>query len=293
MKRSGPVDKTVEEITEVFEDADSIIRERDKPEDPEEEDEPEESLSNYLPVSKRKTTITKHNHFSLGYSELHEQADWVAYELTRLNIIKDNVDRTNNFREDPKVESESASLKDYRGSGYDRGHLCPASDMNFDLTAMSETFYMSNISPQLAGFNRGIWKELEMCVRDWSYANQHLYVVTGPVLPKRCRTKIGPNGVCVPKYYYKVLFDYRLPEQKMIGFVIPNEKSDKPLDEYMTDVDEVEALTGIDFFPELDHRLERKLEANFNPSRWLFDEERFQMRVGTWNKNINSYRESY
>ncbi len=112
------------------------------------------SAQDLLPTS---TTgqIVEHTYFTLSYSEDHEQAEWVYYELTPM-LINGTQARTDNFRPDPKVSTVSAQLSDYKGSGYDRGHLCPAGDMKLNKTAMSETFYLSNMSPQEASFNRGI-----------------------------------------------------------------------------------------------------------------------------------------
>ena len=109
-----------------------------------------------LPIS---TTgeIVKHKYYTLSYSEKNEQAEWVFYLLTKANSVG-AVERGNNFRPDPSVPTGSASLLDYRNSGYDKGHLCPAADMSFNAQAMSETFYLSNMSPQVPSFNRGIWK---------------------------------------------------------------------------------------------------------------------------------------
>jgi endonuclease G len=90
--------------------------------------------------------------------------------------------RKDNFRSDPKVKTGSAALSDYKGSGYDRGHLAPAADFKWSATAMSESFYMSNMSPQVPGFNRGIWKNIESTVRNWAVENDEIYIVTGPVL---------------------------------------------------------------------------------------------------------------
>ena len=104
--------------------------------------------------------IIKHQYFTLSYSEPHEQAEWVYYKLTP-QLINGTQSRTDNFRTDPMVTSGSAQLNDYKGSGFDRGHLCPAADMKINRDAMSETFYMSNMSPQHPSFNRGIWKKLK------------------------------------------------------------------------------------------------------------------------------------
>ena len=204
----------------------------------------------YLPES---TTgqVVGHNPYTLSYDEQHEQAEWVAYELTA-SKVNGSYDRTDNFRRDPKVETGSASLADYKGSGYDRGHLAPAADMSYSRTAMSESFYLSNMTPQEAGFNRGIWRQLESQVRDWARNNGSIYVASGPVLSGNYKEEIGPNDVSVPTHYYKVILDYdKGSKSKAIGFILPNEKADQSLKEYATTIDAVERRTGIDFFHEI------------------------------------------
>ncbi|GAH82191.1 unnamed protein product, partial [marine sediment metagenome] len=128
-----------------------------------------------------KDDIIRHTAYTLKYKEKYEQAEWVLYKLTA-ERVKGSYKRTNDFRPDPMVKTGSATLSDYKGSGYDRGHLAPAGDMKWSTTAMSESFYMSNMSPQNPGFNRGIWKKLEGQVRTWATDNEEIYIVTGPVL---------------------------------------------------------------------------------------------------------------
>ena len=165
------------------------------------------------------------------------------------------------------VSTGSASLADYSGSGYDRGHLCPAADMTLNKTSMSETFYLSNMSPQLAGFNRGIWSSLEEQVRKWALEYSKLYVVTGPIFKDNIAS-IGINKVTVPGYFYKVLYDGK---NRMIGFILPNASSSKSLVQFTVKVDEIEQKTGIDFFSGLDDKLENQLESNINTDNWSFN----------------------
>ncbi len=221
---------------------------------------------NYLPTSTT-NQVVKHTYYTLSYSEKYEQAEWVAYELTD-EMVKGQTERTDNFREDPLVLTGSATLEDYKGSGYDRGHLCPAGDMKINQTAMSESFYLSNMSPQKPDFNRGIWEKLESQVRKWAIENKHLYIITGGVLKGDLPT-IGVNKVGVPKYYYKVVLDYTEPEIKEIGFILPNEKSIKQLYEYVISVDSIENLTGIDFFPALPDDIEEELESAVDANKWF------------------------
>lgn len=207
--------------------------------------------------------VVRHTYYTLSFNERHKQANWVYYR-PRLKTGKEGAPRTNNFREDPKVATGSAKPSDYTGSGYDRGHLCPAGDMTLSKEAMSETFYMSNMSPQEPAFNRGIWKQLEEQVRRWG-KREPIYVVTGPVF-KQMKGKIGSSRVSVPGHYYKVI--YSPSRRQMIGFVLPNEKSRKTIEEYVVAVDSVERLTGIDFFPQLPDTLENRLEARSEYGKW-------------------------
>ena len=152
-----------------------------------------------IPMMKGDIPIIRHLGYSFQYSEKHEQAFWVAYELTKKETEK-AFERTNEFIPDPSVSTGTATVGDYSKSGYDRGHLAPAADMGWSAQAMKESFYFSNMSPQEPGFNRGIWKKLEEQVRTWAKAYDSIYVVTGPVL-KDGLVQLGPNGVSIPKYY--------------------------------------------------------------------------------------------
>ncbi|MFN5333694.1 MAG: DNA/RNA non-specific endonuclease, partial [Bacteroidota bacterium] len=150
-----------------------------------------------IPAHHKHDTIIFHTGFAFLYNEKHEQASWVAYQLTReeTNSI---YSRTNKFIPDPLVKSQTANDNDYLGSGYDRGHLAPASDMGWSATTMTESFYYSNMSPQVPSFNRGIWKKLEEQVRTWAIEYDTIYVVTGPVLKDSLPT-IGKNKVSIPE----------------------------------------------------------------------------------------------
>lgn len=177
--------------------------------------------------------------------------------------------RTDDFREDYKVKTGSASQSDYKGSGYDRGHLAPAADFKWSSTAMSESFYMSNMSPQHPSFNRGIWKKLEGSVRNWADDNGEIYVVTGPILSGSFST-VGSNQVSIPNYYYKVILDYKEPEIKGIGFILPNQKLNSSLQSYAVTIDEVERRTGIDFYHSLPDEMENQIESTIDVNKWSF-----------------------
>ena len=221
-----------------------------------------------IPKTNAKDQVIIHTGYSLLYNEKHEQASWVAYELTKEETDK-RFARTNKFIPDPDVNTGSANDKDYKGSGYDRGHLAPASDMGWSSTTMAESFFYSNMSPQVPSFNRGIWKKLEELVRTWAIENNSIYIVTGPVL-KNGLTTIGADKVSVPKYYYKVILDYGEPSIKGIGFIVPNSGSKVSLQNYAVSIDSVEKVTGIDFFPLLVDKEEGIIENTFCINCWTW-----------------------
>ena len=225
------------------------------------------NVFNYLPSS---TTgvIIKHDGYQLSYNEEHEQAEWVAYSLSKNDIVYNDFKRPY-FINDPKVKTKSANWRSYKKSGYDKGHLCPAADKRYSKAAHDETFYTSNISPQKHDFNAGIWNRLEQKIRYWAKKNQHLYVVTGGILKPGLKT-IGKNKVSVPTEFYKVLLDYSQPEIKAIAFLFPHEESKKPLYDFIVSIDALEEKTGIDFFPELPNAIETELEASSNYKNWSF-----------------------
>lgn len=222
----------------------------------------------FLPTS---TTgqIVHHDNYSLSYSEMHEQAEWVAYELKKSHLLNTNFKRPY-FEIDKAVKTGAAHWRNYKQSGYDRGHLCPAGDRRFSKEAHDETFLTSNISPQNHQFNSGIWNTLEQKVRYWARKYDGVFVVTGGVLKGRMET-IGDEDVSVPNEFYKVLIDTNSGKTKMIAFLLPHKDSNKPLYEFVVTVDELERLTGIDFFPELDDKTEIRLEASSSYKEWNFN----------------------
>jgi len=219
-----------------------------------------------LPKTNAGDIVITHTGYSFLYNETCEQADWVAYELTA-DETKMVSTRTDKFMVDPAVKTGTANGRDYSASGYDKGHMAPAADMGWSQTAMAESFYYSNMSPQVPGFNRGIWKRLEELVRTWAVENESVYVVTGPVLTVGLPT-IGYDKVSVPRYYYKVILDYNSPELKGIGFILPNTSSSRPLQDYAVTIDSVERFTGIDFFPQLPDSDERLIESTLTLQSW-------------------------
>jgi endonuclease G len=217
-----------------------------------------------IPAPSNTCEIVKHKYYTLCYDEPYEEAKWVAYKLTKEEATG-HLPRKDAFRADPSVTTGSATPADYTKSGYDKGHLCNNQDMSFDPLAQSETFFMSNMCPQLHSFNAGIWLTLEKKVRQWANQDDTVDVVAGPILHSGLKT-IGQDKVAVPDYFYKVILAYTGKAHEVIGFIFPHEKATKPLKDFAVPVDSVEKVTGIDFFPSLpdseEHALESKVELN-------------------------------
>lgn len=238
--------------------------------------------------SNRKGKTYYHEHFTLSYSEDDEQSEWVAYELTREESYG-KLQRKELFTEDPTIHTESAQPYEYRNSQYTKGHLAPAGDMKFDKEAMEQCFYMSNVSPQEKEFNAGVWNDLEQQVRHWARKFGKVYVITGPFLPKKVKKEnklsyVEQDGdtiksdITIPKFFFKIIFDYSYKgKEKMIAFIMPNEKIDNPdkqgdsfdyLFDYATTVDNVEAQTGLDFFTNLPKEDRKRYESTLDIKAW-------------------------
>ena len=212
-------------------------------------------------------TIVHHVGYSVSYNHKFKQANWVAYQLTALETVK-VVDRQNKFKADPLIYETNLAI-DYLKSGYDRGHLAPSADMTYSESSMLESFYYSNMSPQAPLFNRNIWNDLEELTRTWAKEYDSLYIVVGPILGDNLSV-IGPHKVAVPKFYYKIILDNQKSKEKCIAFLMKNEDSNLALKSFVVTIDEIELLTGIDFFPKLDASLGKSLESKKCVECWTW-----------------------
>jgi endonuclease G, mitochondrial len=216
--------------------------------------------------------IIRHFAYTLEFADHYKQPAWVGYMICRSRVESSEVPRSDDFRPDPAVHHGSATSQDYARSGYDKGHLAPSADFRWAIQAQSESFFMSNMSPQKPGFNRGIWKQLEDQVRRWTKDFDTLYIVTGPVL-RQGLPGIGSSNVAVPEYYYKVVLDYKPPITEAIGFIMKNEGSKEPLSSFAVTVDSIERVSGIDFFPALPDPVETVAEARVDLAFWRLNVE--------------------
>lgn len=218
-------------------------------------------------ISGRAERVITHRGYTVSYNCDWKIPNWVAYEITDYEV-DGNEERSDKFVPDPMVPKNlSATTNDYKNSGYDRGHMAPAADMKWDEQAMKESFYLSNICPQLHNLNAGVWKDLEEQVRDLAAQKGSIYVVCGPIVSTDYQT-IGENNVAVPSAFFKVLLQKEKDKIHTIGFVYENKSGKRPMSSYARTVDEIEEITGIDFFATLPDEIENKVEAEVDFSKW-------------------------
>lgn len=222
-----------------------------------------------------------HSAFCLVYDEEHEIARWTAHIISH-EIINGAVSRTNDFRIDSLIKTGSAEEVDYfittekddgtlkyDGFGYDRGHLAPSADFRWSPVALSESYFYSNMSPQLPEFNRELWADIESFMREYVYNNpgKDLFIVTAPVLtsdlPKLTRSK---NNVSIPEYHYKIGVD--MQSKKGIAFSVSQKNTGYPIESYVVSIDSIEKITGINYFPTLSAEDEKLIESNSDISQW-------------------------
>lgn len=236
---------------------------------------------NGLPKLEQGEQIIHHALMSLVYSEEHEQAKWVAHIISP-DIINGSVSRSNDFREDPKVTTGTAVEEDYflritnkkgepdyDGFGWDRGHLAPSADFRWSAKALSESYFYSNMSPQIPDFNRESWADLENSLRAYVYREQvPLFVVTGGILTDDLPViERSIQKVAIPNFFWKVAID--LVNKRGIAFLMPHERLSYPTEHYATTIDEIENLTNIDFYVALTDDLETVLESQKDLKAWF------------------------
>lgn len=210
-------------------------------------------------ILRRKAYTTSYN------SETHNP-NWVAWHLTAEHVDGE-IPRLRYFIEDEQVPTPRTTNEDYKGSGWSRGHMCPAGDNKWDEVAMRESNLLTNICPQHSSLNSGLWNVIERDCRKWAKRYENLYIVCGPVYLNRKHETIGSNKVVVPEAFYKVILRLT-PEPVAIGFVVRNNEGKKKKDQFVNSVDDVERITGFDFFSALPDDIENKVESQADINDW-------------------------
>jgi endonuclease G len=234
------------------------------------------------PKAEKKLEEVEHSAMVIGFDCDYKMASWVFHVLTP-DVSFGNVTRTNDFRQDEQVTCGSAVESDYfiriekpdgtlgyDGFGFDRGHLAPSADFRWSATALSESYYYSNMSPQRPEFNRESWAELEGLLRRIvDQEKKTFYIITGPVLrddlPKVPRSV---NGLKIPELHYKIIVDVSEDQPRGMAFLMPNTKADQRLSNYVVSIDSVERLTGLNFFPLLSSEMEALIESKADFNAW-------------------------
>lgn len=211
--------------------------------------------------------ILKRTGYVASYNKTTLLPNWVAWHLTAERTEGSAKRSDVDFAEDTEVPEPRATDWDYYNSGYDRGHMCPAADNKWSKKAMEESFLFTNMCPQNGNLNRGDWNEMEMACRKWAKKYGDLYIVCGPILYKGKHKTIGKNKVVVPEAFFKVVLRTG-DDPQAIGFIYKNTSGNRPKDSYVNTVDEVERITGIDFFPSLPDNVEKNVEATADIANW-------------------------
>lgn len=219
------------------------------------------------PLEDRDELILRRKGYTVSYNKTTLLPNWVAWHLTADRLDGPAKRPNKAFHEDTDVPEPKAVDMDYYNSGFDRGHMCPAADNKWSVEAMYESFLFTNICPQNHNLNAGDWNEMEQACRRWAEEYGSVYIVCGPILYKGKHKTIGQHKVTVPEAFFKVLLCMeRTP--RAIGFIYKNAAGNRPKGDYVNTVDEVERITGINFFPSLPDSVESRVEASCNLEDW-------------------------
>lgn len=214
--------------------------------------------------------IIPHTGFTVSFNEKTLCPNWVAWELTKAETDGEANRKDCSFIEDESIPRQyRVTSYDYKNSGYDRGHMCPAADMKWSQKAMQDCHYMTNICPQTPDLNQKWWERLESSCRRWARKEGTIYIVCGPIFNKRNRETIGiDHRIIVPKAFFKVVLSLKKGKEKAIGFYYTNDVEQQNMENAVRSIDDIEKLTGIDFFPTLADDMENKLESMTNLLDW-------------------------
>ena len=221
-----------------------------------------------LPATRFAERVINYKAYTVSYNYMTLNPNWVAYELTADESDGPVNRKGRRFIPDPKVKGPQAENDDYRNSGWSRGHMAPAADMKWDSVAMDECFYFTNCCPQDATFNDGKWHSLEKKTRAIARQYGRVYVVTGPVVGKNVNGTIGENRVVVPDAFFKAWLVPVDGTYTAIGFVLYNLPEDQDISASACTIDELELLTGFDFYHNLDDKTEKRVEATIDWKFW-------------------------
>ena len=231
----------------------------------------ESSALTDVKVNSKYSNVTKlYTAMTVNFNPSYRVPNCVSYVLTSdmIDVTNGpNSERRRNYKfyADPSV-SGCPEWYEYKGSGYDRGHMAPANDMRWSRQSMSDCFLMTNICPQDHDLNGGSWNKLELTVHDWAKHYGKIIVATGPIFNGSSQ-RIGKNNdIVVPSGFFKVVLD---PSRNLaIGFIYDNHEGGGGVARHACSVDDVERITGHDFFSSLPDNVERQVESTCSFKQW-------------------------
>lgn len=238
-------------LNEIKENTDSFIR-----------------LEHAIMPSRIPSIYIEHTGYSLSYNIVTHCPNWVAWELTKKET-EGSFGRSNDFRTDDVLEYEHrVDASAFKSSVYDRGHMCPSGDMKWSKESMSDSFLMTNICPQTSTLNQVWWERLESSCRRWAEKEGAIYICCGPIYTDGDTYIECVPKVKVPDAFFKVILSTRKNNEKSIGFFYINDDSRQTMESAARSVDEIEEITGFDFFSLLDDDLEERIESSYNLRIW-------------------------
>lgn len=232
--------------------------------------EPVTLTEGYCPVPRKdiSSQILHRKGYTVSYNKETLQPNWVAWHLTADHTDGEWARPSGNaFHEDSEVPSPRASNYDYKGSGWSRGHMCPAADNRWDDVAMYESFLLTNVCPQHDRLNSGDWNDIEQECRRWAKKFGGIYIVCGPIFYHKDHETIGVNKIPVPEAFFKVILCME-GKPKGIGFICKNTEGNHKTDFYVNTIRQVERITGFDFFSQLPDEIEKLVESEAQLNNW-------------------------
>ena len=218
------------------------------------------------PIYNVPETLLYKNGFVISYNEDTRLPNWVFWHLTKAHVNGDVKRPGNAYHEDRSVPKPRATAADYRKGDLSRGHMCPAGDNKWNKNAMYDSFAYTNICPQTERCNSGVWNNIETSCREWAMDYDDIFIVCGPIydgIPER----MGPNEIAIPDAFFKVVVCLN-GKKKGIGFICDNIDASQSMKKCVVTIEEIERMTGIDFFPNLNSRDRRAIEENANLKDW-------------------------
>lgn len=226
-----------------------------------------ESLFHVVIPSDLPSQFKDYEGFSLSFNKSNHTPNYVAWELLPSETDGPTA-RYNNFWQDPEIDG-CPETTDYKKSGYDRGHLCPAADQKWSEKAMSDCFSLANICPQDHSLNAGAWATLEKKERKWANKSNGLIIIAGPLYTPSDTKTIGKAKVRVPSAFFKIFLTHKAESPAAIAFVYPNMVAPGSMNNYAMTIDQLEEISGYDFFSALPDDIEKEVEATTNFKQWF------------------------